>query len=439
MKRRDLFRGMLWGAGGALLAPMAERLVAEAAGAPPPRRLVVVVCGGGMLEKNYTCVARSETDFDLSPIFQPFEPYKRDLLILSKFANPYGKDLHGDAGVCLTVQGRQDDGTPKGPSLDRFVAKRIGASDPFSSINVGLWENEVVASLNKSDPVPNCSKEESGVANPAEAFPDLAFARIFGDLTAGGGPAVNVDLLRAMDRSVLDFALDDVGRLQARLSAPEKARPDQYLTSLRELEGRLTATPAAALGGGCDKLPPPHKYARRDLNDVVLDDNLDDQVSIVFNALTCGRTKVASLMIHGNSSPHNLYKVLDDPEGYHKHCHAGRLDWIQKTNAYWSSKVAKLWGMLRAVPEGNGTMADNTLVMYMNVGGGEHHNGSDRHAIVLLGSAGGYLKSGRYLTYPKGAYITADVFTSVANAVGVPVEKFGDQALAHGALPNLRA
>jgi hypothetical protein len=439
VNRRRWLGGLVWGAGGALLGPIARRLTAEAAGAPGPRRLVMVVCGGGMLEKNYTCPARSETDFDLPSIFQPLEPYKRDLLILSKFANPFGKGLHGDEAATLTAQGRNEDKTQKGGSIDRFVAKRIGAGDPFSSINLGLWENEVVASLNKTDPVPNCSREETGLPYPAEAFPDQAFARIFADAATGGAPAPNAGLLRALDRSVLDFALDDVARLQGRLAAPERARLDQYLTSLRELETRLNAAPVAAPGNGCAGLAPPRKYTKRELNDVVLDENIDDHLGIIFNALACGRTKVATFMLHGQDSPHNLYKALGDPEGYHKHCHAGRGEWIVKTNAYWSQKVAKLWGMLRTVPEGSGTLADNTLLVYMNAGGGEHHNGSDRHAFVFLGNAGGHLRTGRCLTFPKGAHVTGDVFTSIAHAMGITVEKFGDQATVKGALPGLRA
>ena len=82
-------------------------------------------------------------------------------------------------------------------------------------------------------------------------------------------------------------------------------------------------------------------------------------------------------------------------------------------------------------------MLDNSLVMFLNTCGGTHHRGYNTHPLIFFGSAGGKLKTGRYLTYPEGKHCMSDAYVSVANMMGVPITTFGAAAHCKGALPGL--
>ena len=92
---------------------------------------------------------------------------------------------------------------------------------------------------------------------------------------------------------------------------------------------------------------------------------------------------------------------------------------------------------LRATPEGNGTMLDNSVVMFVNTCGGAHHRGQNNHAVLLIGGAGGALKTGRYLAYPDGKYCISDAYVSLANLLDVSITTFGDPSVCKGPLPGL--
>jgi hypothetical protein len=156
---------------------------------------------------------------------------------------------------------------------------------------------------------------------------------------------------------------------------------------------------------------------------------------VTFNAQQCGLTRVSIVFFSAGFEPHHLYKFLGDTIGHHKQCHDNNDAMIAKIDSYVVSQVADMWKRLKAAPEGNGSMADSSLLMLVNTGGGVHHGGAGSHAMVLVGSAGGAIKSGRYLSYAKGKHCIGDAYASIATAMGVPTEKFGDKSV--GPLPGL--
>jgi hypothetical protein len=122
---------------------------------------------------------------------------------------------------------------------------------------------------------------------------------------------------------------------------------------------------------------------------------------------------------------------------HHRICHGSGTDAaIAKVDQHFCSLVAHLWQRLKSVPEGNGTMADNTLLVWINSGGGLHHGGHNNHAVVLLGG-GGSFRTGRYLSYPAMRHCISDVYVSIAHAMGVDIKTFGDPMHCKGPLPGL--
>lgn len=428
--RRDFLAAMGLGAGSPLLGCIFDRLLPEAMGAVNPgrKRFLMFTHGGSLLEQDYTCVVRSPTDFDLTPVLAPLQPYKQDLIVLSKFYVPFDKRLHGNqyAVLSMMASSNQNYGEPYGRppggiSFDRFLANQIGGKDAFSSIAQGLHDGKNPAACLSAD---GQNKEFPAIGNPIEAYD-----RYFGNGVPGGSTQ-DTQALLAQDRSVLDAVRGDIARMSSKLATPERAKLDQYLESLRGLERQL-----GELAKGqttCEKPAKPTTSSDR-----ISVATVDAHLSVQFAAHLCGLTRVSHFSLHGYGSPHHAYSWLGDTTGYHLCHHNSNRAMILKIETWVMTKVAELAGRLAKTAEGNGSMLDNSLLMFLNTCGGKHHNGSDTYSIQTLGRAGGALRTGRYLSYGIGAHSLADPYVAFANALDVPIKTFGNPAHCKGPLPGL--
>ena len=152
--------------------------------------------------------------------YAPFEPWRDRLTWVEHMYNPFTRHLHGNRWP-LTVadapDGPDGDPTPTGPSFDRFLAQRIGASDPISSINLLLHPTR-----------DNNTKSADGPATPypVQVVPAEAYASIFGAVSGLDNAAIEAKLAR--DKSVLDHITADIQRLHQQLPTDQRpeARPN---------------------------------------------------------------------------------------------------------------------------------------------------------------------------------------------------------------------
>jgi hypothetical protein len=423
--RRNFLNGLGLGVGSTLLGSMWKTMVPEALGATPAKRLILFTSANGFLERFYNCPARSETDFDLSPVYQPVAAHKSKMVITSKFYNPFSKALHGNQHATLTVMEStrpglsQERGPPGGISIDRLIGKKIGAGDAFSSTCSGRGISVSADGPGQSVPL---------ITSPARAFDTYFGGAVPTTPGMTGGAAGSLEANFAKDRSFLDLLRTDIGRMNGRLAGPEKAKLDQYLESLRALEVQIGKRAAAQTG--CTK-------PARGPEGGVLDQQLTSHIDIVFAAQKCGLTHVSHIAFEGMEGPKVVYSWLGDTRNHHDDHHANDMAMVQKIYTWWFTAINKMLDQLAATPEGNGSMLDNSLVMFLNTCGGTHHRGYNTHPMIFWGSASGQLKTGRYLTYPDGKHCMSDAYVSVANMMGAPMDKFGAPQHCKGALPGL--
>ncbi len=429
LNRRTFLRGLSLGAGAALLTPLMRELLADAAEATPAKRFVVITNGNGFLTSNYEREVVNETQFELGGVLTPLEPFRDDLLFLEMFYNPHDRALHGNQWATLAVmpspnQGAEElRGPPGGISIDRLIAREIGSADAFPSIALALKERGNGNTL--------CvSADGANQPFPAISSPVRAFQTYFGNLVEGSGSA---EQRLTQDLSLLDFMHDDVDRLNARLASPERLKLEQYMDSMRTLEIQLKELHDAAQGS-CNELVGPDAALDQEFLDPAI---VIAHIDIASHALQCGLTRVAHIAILGMEGPHDRYGWLGDTIGHHEQHHQSNAGMIAKIETYILEQVAAMWDRLRSVPSADGSLADSSLLMYVNTCGGIHHNGQDTHAVVLLGSAGGYFRTGRYLSYPHKQHCISDVFVSVANAMDVGITVFGTPEHCQGPLPGL--
>ena len=245
-----------------------------------------------------------------------------------------------------------------------------------------------------------------GLEQPFPAFgsPVQAYQAYFSG--AEGGSIVPPSERLARDQSLLDHVRGDARKLEGELRGRELEKIQQLQESHFQLEGQLQALyETQAL---CENpVSPPESV---DIDNANLSpETVAAHGEVLFNTLLCGLTHVAHFSALGREAPHHRYGWVGDTKGHHESHHQNDLPALLAIDTYMLSQLAELRARLEQVPEGNGTMADHTLIVYINCCGGKHHGGQDSHPVVILGNAGGQLETGRYLSYAQNEHSLGDV------------------------------
>jgi len=452
LSRRTLLRG----AGGlALSLPLLEAMLPSAsaqAAATPRRILFEFKANGDQTARRFT--ATGETTFAFDEFLAPLEPYRNELLILNKLERRYGllgdkrSDGHQQGGASLApwesgegsypIGGKEGVtiGYVLGPSADHEIGERVITANPGVKYRhlvyrVGQKNNDIWNMHSHAGPV--------GTQNPVqpETDPYAAYARLFtfGADNAAAKAEIQKRLLK--QQSALDLVLDEATSLQSKLGSADKARVQQHMDSLRDIERTLTGG-----NGGLGCVP----FDLGETLDPYKDDNheaigkLFQKVSVL--AFACDLTRSINFNWSGNTS-NRVYRNLGLEEGHHDISHNSADDAFAKIRAIYKhlwTMSTSLYEDLKGVSEAGGTLWDNTLVVHWSeLGQGDTHSENDA-MVILAGGAANYFKRGRYLDF-KNKLTFADMLVSCFHYMGYDdVMKWGDDRLNDGApLPGLTA
>ena len=445
-------RALLRGAGGIaiglpfleIMTPLGKR-PAHAAAAAAPKRFLVFFSPDGNIHENWAPTG-TETAFTLSRILAPLEAHKQRLVILDGVENKVGgysarpgDDHMKGMGTMLTgigllagtTQGGAGDpaGLAGGISLDQTIANTIGTTTKFKSLELGVeagssgtvWGYSAYAGANQPLPPDN---------NPAAVF-----TRVFG--TTGTDTSA-VARQQAERRSVLDAVKQSYTKLNPRLGAADRAKLDEHLTNVRDLETRLTAVGAA--GAGCARPADPGKVDYKANASFPAVGKL--QTDLLVMAMACDLTRVGTLQFE--QSVGNVRFTWVDPaitRGHHDLSHDGdtvtdTIEQLTLINIWYSQQFAYLLDSLQSLKEADGSsVLDNTLVMWVNELARGNAHSHDKMPFVLAGGAGGALRGGRFLTYKGTSH--NNLLVSCMNMMGVAGTTYGDPAFCTGPLANL--
>lgn len=438
-------RAFLHAAGGALVSlPLMDSLRAEAQSAAPPKRLVLLYNPNGTVEKDWWPAAGSgETDFELGRILEPLAHHRDRLLLFRGVHNQVGQrsDNNGGPhqrgiGALFTGQMLQTGdfvdgcgsraGWADGISVDQAAAEVIGQDTAFKSLELGVRasDNDVQGRIAYAGP---------GKPLPPMNDPAQVYRRLFGLVEET--PIDPNDPLDAR-QSVLDTVRDQFGILRPKLSHEDRAKLDAHLELVRDLERRIgsgrptedCATPSEPMA-----LDPSSELDMPQVSRAHLD--------LLAVAFACDLTRVASLQ-YSTGFNRIRYPWLDSFGEGHTLSHSGPSHteaWEELTRraAWHAEELAYFLDRLATIPEGDGTVLDNTLVLWGNeVSQGNTHS-LDHIPYLLVGNAGGALSTGRYLEYEDAS--NCDLLLSVLHALDVEGETFGHPDHCKGPLSGLRA
>jgi len=420
---------------GAVAFPFVPLLNAQGQEAIFPKRLVLFYTPHGTIYDNWK-PSGTTTSFTLGPILKPLTPFQRKINVLDGLQITHsavrapshtegigltwtGSNL--SSGSAFNFQGYPFDWVD-GPSVDQVVAKNLRSpAPPFPTLELGV---------SSGSNAPNNRMIYSGSRQPVqpETSPQKAFNRLFANVTGGQNPNPAADRLRAEKKSVLDLVTGQLTRVRPSVSTADQLKIDAHTNAIREIETRLGAAGTIV---SCTKPVAP-------VNPSDVPGLVTSQLDVLVAALACNLTSVASLQLKVGDNDDNPYPWLGVNDSHHPLSHSGDNDMVArdkltKIYTWYADRFAYFLGKLDAIPEGNGTLLDNTLVVWSSeIGKGNNHSFS-KLPVVLAGGLGGKVTTGRYLQYSNVAHNR--LLVAICHAMGLDqVQKFGSTDQGTGSL-----
>jgi hypothetical protein len=408
-------RALLRGAGVVVALPWLESF---AAAAPPPKRLGVVFMGNG-INGNHWWGRGQGAAMKLGKTLAPLEPVKTKINVINGLFNKpaVGVGIHpGQTGNILSGLPLQHGATVRGGiSMDQVLAQQIGQDTALSSLVLGCEQpmtgyHETNFSMAYSAHI-SWQSAESPV--PSEIYPSMAFDSLF----------ENRGNLR--NQSVLDRVRERATRLSQEVGAADKAKLDEYLTSVREVErgiARLRSTPAPAKSTA-PAMARPAPGLPQDLRE-----HARLMAEILALAFQADKTRIATLVLCNDLSS-LYYPFLDVKVAHHGASHDDLSDGYERISRFHLGTFATLAARLDGMKEGAGTVLDNSCLLFLsNMWSGWKHDNM-KLPVVTAGSLGGTLATGRCLDYlPAGddQRKVCSLYLSLMDRMGVQLPRFGD-------------
>jgi hypothetical protein len=401
LSRRTVLQGLGVSVGLPLLDAMipAQTALANTAAAPVPRMGFIYFPHGAVMSR--WMPAKTGTDFEFSPILKPLEPWRSHTTIVTGLRNKGGEssDPHGIiAGTWLTcVLPTDHDAKDRGVSADQFAARQLGQDTPLRSLEIagegGVGACSTAAGCGYGSTTAFRTPTQG---LPMENNPRKVFYQLFGQ---GDTSTERVAIIEESG-SILDFVKDRAASLQRRLGGPDRAMVADYLDSVREIEHRIQKMSANSA-----------QTAKMDIPNAPLGipEDFGEQLSIMFELMALSYqaniTRVVSFMMAKEVSM-RTYNQIGVSDAFHPLSHhqndPDKLDRLTKIQNYHTQMFAKnLVKRLAAMPDGDGTMLDHSIILFgSNMSNSDLHN-NDPLPSAILGKGCGRIKGGQHLHYPQ--------------------------------------
>lgn len=435
--RREILKGLSLGAGSFLLSPLLKQVQLQAAGNEQalPQRFVFVVKSSGIVPEGITPEAlqgdsatnQSLKDFALPESMGPLEPYKDQLAIVQGLSGKMCRGGHsswfGAMGVYMTG-GEHERGTILRATADAELARLSPA--PFN--HVGLAVRGPALSKSYGGVLyPGITAIAANKELPFHGSPEMAFEQLFGSAASASGKGQR---RFRVQKNLLDFMVDDIRRANQAIPSSEKGKLDAYLNAFEELQVRHSRL-TAMKGQIRDNAPEFDDKFTSEVEEVRQEAHFD----LATAALIAGLTNCVTIRLDNLSTVYSELGLAKHNHGIgHNESSRSQEECRDIIREHHSTLLAAMAGKLRAVPEGNGNMLDNTMIIFFSDSANKHHGDCLEWPYVVLGGCGGKLNiPGRYIRYPKygedGCRTIGNWWTTLLNAFGNPIEHYGNEDL----------
>lgn len=424
MERRTFLKGI----GATILIPQMESLgAASASSSAPPTRMAFVYAPNGVNLSKWRPTGTGK-NYQLSESLKPLESLRDKFQVIGGLdldtakANGDGPGDHARANASFLTgcQARKTAGANihLGISVDQIAAQQIGHLTRFSSLELST---DPPRRSGRCDSGYSCAYQfnlswrSASTPMPAERNPRAVFERLF-----GSGDARQDAARRMRQKSVLDFVMEDARHMHRQASKEDRAKLDEYMTSVREVEKRIARHenfseeyPEQQKPNGIPKSYREHIRAMYDL---------------MILAFRTDSTRVSTFMLAHDGS-NRSFPDIGVAQGHHSLSHhkgnAHKLETIAKIDRFYIEEYARFLTQLKNTPDGRGNLLDNTMIAYgSGIGDGNKHTHEDL-PIILAGGANGTLNPGRHIRAKEGTPLT-NLYLAMLDRMNVKARRIGD-------------
>ena len=410
-------RTVLQGVGASVALPLLDAMNpaavawAQTAAGSTPQRMAFVGFPHGAIMSEWS-PKQAGTNFEMSPILAPLEPYREYLTIVSGLRNKPAEspEPHGlIERTWLSCVAPEDAGViapDAGVTADQMAVRFIGQETRLPSL-------ELTTALRGAQLAWRTPKQSL----PQEVNPRSVFYKLFGQ---GDTDAERQAILNETG-SILDRVKSQASRLQASLGVPDRVVVSDYLDSVREIERRVQMsaeqdTSALAIPDAPVGVP----------NDI--DGHLKLMFDLMGLAFQADLTRVITFSMDREASM-RTYNNLGISEAFHPLSHHGnnptKQERLVRIQNYHTKMFAGFIAHLAATQEGDGSVLDHSTILFgSNMSNSDRHN-NDPLPSAILGRAHGRIKGGQHLSYPQDTRF-ADLLLTLFDRTQIPVESIGD-------------
>src|SRR5688572_13331393 len=427
-------RTFLRGVGATVALPFLDSMVPALKAAPKaPVRLAFMYVPNGIDMKNWNVAQEGALPDELPRILKPLEAFRGDMIQVGNLTNNSGRALldgAGDHGRCagsyLTgVQVRKTTVDIKASiSCDQIIANKIGHETRFASLELGMDDSRQAGDCDSGY---SCAYTNNlAWRSETQPLPPILDPRVLFERLFGTGVVLSpdeTDRRAKYRRSILDFVTSDTRKLQSTLGATDKRKLDEYLSSIREVERQLVKAEkeSVAINPGMGKpygVPPDFEEHFK---------LMSDMMTIAFQA---NLTRVITFMMTREGTSRS-YREIGIADGHHP-CthHQGKPELMEKVtqiNEYHTKVLAGWLAKMKATPEGDSNLLDNSMIVYgAGLSDGNRHLHDDLPT-MLIGRGGNAFKPGRRVLVRKETPMS-NFHLLLMDRMGVPVDEFGDSS-----------
>jgi len=425
LSRRSLLRG----SGVAIALPFLDAMrPALASTVKPVRRLAVVYVPNGIIMNQWT-PAETGTNFQFPRILKPLEPFRGDITVISGIENLAAEEAQG--GGHAKASGSFLSGAPPkftagadvhaGTTFDQVAAKKWAEETRVPSLQLGCEDSRMVGNCDTGS---SCAYTNTlSWKNPdtplaVEVNPRSVFERLFGNVDPSLNPATRAR--RALyRRSMLDLTRESTRKLEQDLSPADRLKMDEYLTSVREVEQRMSAAEKDT------RVPPVDKPSG-------IPFLYSDYVKLMFDlqvlAFQSDLSRVSTMML-GREGSVRTYPEIEVPDPHHPLTHhRGHPDFIEKVtkiNSFHVELFAYFVAKLKATADGDGTLLDHSAILYGGALSDGNVHSNKNLPLLIAGQPGRERVAGHHIQLPQPTPAT-NLFLTLLDGAGVNVETFGD-------------
>ena len=419
MNRRNILRGL---SGLTVSLPWLEAYAAKKTAKQPPRTAFLFMPNG---VNPHMWTPKGEGDkYQTSRILKPLQANRQEFDILTNLGHKnarrgdghYAKTANFISGQIVHKTAGRD--IKCGMSADQYMARHFGHLTPLPSIELGIEPTRTRVDTNVGFTQVyggHISWSSPSTPLPKEIYPQLAFDRLF-----------NSGSKDAALKSILDDIKHDAKELDKYIGVEDKARMDEFFTSLRSLEKRIERavkdsqeTKVVVPKGQRPDAGLPHK----------LEDHMRLMLDIIILAFKMRRTNLATFMF-GNAVSGKNFSFLEGVDGgFHQLSHhtnnKEKMEMYGRINIFHMKIFNEMLTKMKKIKEGDKSLLDNSLVL---IGSGLRDG--NRHdpvnlPILIAGKGGKKIKRGLHRVYKKDTPLCNLILGMMQNT-GLEINKFGD-------------